>query len=232
MLDTIEFWKDEVRFPTKGVAAPAAAQLPQPGSVWWKHRSWEGLTPAMHGEYYASADIGKMVTMFYNGCDAPTIAHELKRKHNSIAAKLRELRLLSFKSETNTWHVAPNLGPIESFSAFQQPQPSDITADPCLYEFPKPTHLSEQSLAAINPKETTMTTPTIEITTKTLINGQDISAMSDSVIYSTIAAQEAEIEKLEKIKNKPKRLVAEIEKRQAGIKALVDFLDGKESKTA
>lgn len=81
-------------------------------------------------------------------------------------------------------------------------------------------------------KETIMTTTTnaIEITTKTLINGQDIKGLTDSQIYSLIADQEAEIKKLEAIENKPKRLVNEIEKRKAGIKALVDYLDSKEAK--
>lgn len=40
--------------------------------------------------------------------------------------------------------------------------------------------------------------------------------------------QEAQVEELEKIKTKPKKLVNEIEKRKAGIQALVDYLDSKE----
>lgn len=81
---------------------------------------------------------------------------------------------------------------------------------------------------ALNPtKETTVSKP-IEITTKTLINGADITGMSDAEIFSLISNQEAEIEALEKIKTKPKKLVAEIAKRQAGIAALVAYLDSKE----
>lgn len=78
-------------------------------------------------------------------------------------------------------------------------------------------------------KEPTMTKPTIiEITTKTLINGVDISTYSDAQIYEIIAEQEQVIVKLEQINAKPKKLVAEIEKRRDGIKALVDYLDSKE----
>lgn len=68
----------------------------------------------------------------------------------------------------------------------------------------------------------------IEITTKTLVNGKDVATMSDSEVYDLIAAQESKIRELEKIETKPKKLVAEIEKRRAGIQALVSYLDSKE----
>lgn len=82
---------------------------------------------------------------------------------------------------------------------------------------------------ANNLKEIIMNkTEIITIETKTLINGVDITTFKDSEIYSLIAAQEAEIDTLDKIKTKPKKLVAEIEKRKAGIEALVAYLDSKE----
>ena len=68
----------------------------------------------------------------------------------------------------------------------------------------------------------------IEITTKTFINGEDISKMTDSRIYEVIAEQEAHVESLEKIKNKPVRLQREIERCNAGIEALVTFLNSKD----
>lgn len=71
-------------------------------------------------------------------------------------------------------------------------------------------------------------TDIIKIETKTYVNGTDVATLSDSEIYSLIAAQEAQVEELEKIKTKPKKLVNEIEKRKAGIQALVDYLDSKE----
>lgn len=76
------------------------------------------------------------------------------------------------------------------------------------------------------PKEKPMSKP-IEITTKTLVNGNDISGYSDAELYEMIASEEKKIAELNKIENKPKRLVAEIEKRQAGIQALVNYLDSK-----
>lgn len=72
----------------------------------------------------------------------------------------------------------------------------------------------------------------IEITTKTLVNGKDVADMKDSEVYALIAAQEAKVKELEAITTKPKRLVAELAKRQAGIQALVDYLDSKEPASA
>lgn len=71
-------------------------------------------------------------------------------------------------------------------------------------------------------------TAAIVITTKTLVNGVDIATLADSAIYDLIAKQEAAVADLEKIDNKPKKLVNEIAKRKAGIQALVDYLDSKE----
>jgi hypothetical protein len=68
----------------------------------------------------------------------------------------------------------------------------------------------------------------IELTTKTLVNGKDVAEMKDSEVYALIAAQENKVKELEAIGNKPKKLVAEIDKRKAGIQALVDYLDSKE----
>lgn len=66
-----------------------------------------------------------------------------------------------------------------------------------------------------------------DITTRTLTNGADVASYSDSQIYQLIADQEADMAKLDAIKAKPKKLVAEITKRQAGIDALVAYLDSK-----
>lgn len=216
----VEFWKEEVRYP------PAKKPEPEPrnptglpaGAVWWRHTQWQWADPVRHGAFYTKEDIAKMVKMFYEGYAAPAIADELGRKHNSIAAKLATMKLLSFDSEMNLWHVGDNLPPMQQILSINH---NTVPAEqiPTPLDQPQPT------------KETIMTTASIiEITTKTLINGIDIATMGDSAIYSTIANQEAEIKKLEAIENKPKRLVAEIEKRKAGIKALVDFLDSKEAK--
>lgn len=95
---------------------------------------------------------------------------------------------------------------------------------------PPANNLSDLDNLLAPPKETIMNstlTTNIAIETKTLVNGKDIKDYTDASIYDLIAAQEAEIERLEAIKTKPKKLVAEIEKRKAGIQALVDHLDSK-----
>ena len=78
------------------------------------------------------------------------------------------------------------------------------------------------------PQETpTMNTKPFELTTKTYLNGTDLEKLQNAEIYDLIQAQEAEIEKLQAIKAKPKSLLAEVKKRQAGIEALVAYLDSK-----
>ena len=89
---------------------------------------------------------------------------------------------------------------------------------------------SEVTQLSQPPKEITMTKTAIKITTKTFANGVDLSTMSDSEVFDMIAAQEAEIKKLQSIETKPNRLVAEIADRQAGIFALVAHLDSNPAK--
>lgn len=78
-------------------------------------------------------------------------------------------------------------------------------------------------------KENTMK---LELTTRHFLNGKDISEITLAQLYQTIGMAEQDIRELEKIENKPKRLVKEIEKRKADLKALVDFLDAQDSKDA
>lgn len=59
----------------------------------------------------------------------------------------------------------------------------------------------------------------------TLINGKPASEYTDAQLYGIIAKEEAAIENLNRIKRKPKRLEAEITRRQAAIEKLVTFLD-------
>ena len=74
-------------------------------------------------------------------------------------------------------------------------------------------------------QETKMAAPTIE--TKTFIAGKDAKSMSDSEIFALIAELEADVDKLSLIRNKPKKLVASIEKTQAEIAKLVEYVDGR-----
>lgn len=70
----------------------------------------------------------------------------------------------------------------------------------------------------------------IEITTKTLVNGQDFGSMTDDALYNLIRKAEDRIKELSDIENKPAKLTAEIEAHKAGIKALVELMDGRVAK--
>ena len=88
---------------------------------------------------------------------------------------------------------------------------------------------SKKAAPSSTKEEPIMNSPTpIEITTKTFVNGNDVSTMTDGQIYALIAGEEHRIRELRAIGNQPKRLVAEIAKREAGIQALVTYLDSKE----
>lgn len=75
-------------------------------------------------------------------------------------------------------------------------------------------------------------TQAIEITTQVNINGQNIKNFSDAGLYSLIQQQEAEIRALNALQNKPQSLLAEIQKRQAGIDALVNYLNERDAVAA
>lgn len=77
------------------------------------------------------------------------------------------------------------------------------------------------------PKEKVMNSTAIVVTSQVLLNGKPVDSLDDSTIFDVIRTQESEIEALKGIKAQPKRLVAEINKRQAGIDALVAYLDAK-----
>ncbi len=103
--------------------------------------------------------------------------------------------------------------------------PLPIHVPDCPIPIPSPEYLAEWQASQSQPQpESTMSKP-ITITTKTFANGTDISTMADAEVFNLIAEQEAEIEALKKIKAQPKKLVDEIAKREAGIAALVAYLD-------
>lgn len=76
-------------------------------------------------------------------------------------------------------------------------------------------------------KETPVNTKPLTITTKTFtyINGVNVDNFTSAELYDMIAREEAKIRTLEAIENKPVMLQQEIERRRAGIAALVAHLD-------
>lgn len=105
------------------------------------------------------------------------------------------------------------------------PPSRPLFAPKCPIPIPSPEYLAEWQGSQPQPAQEDTMNKSIEITTKTFANGTDIATMKDADIFALIAEQEAEIEGLKKIKAQPKKLVAEIAKREAGIAALVAYLD-------
>lgn len=122
----------------------------------------------------------------------------------------------SFNQAPSQYRVKPGTDPLEL----------PVHVPGCPIPIPSPEYLAEWQASQL-PKEDTMSKP-ITITTTTFVNGADISKMADSEVFGLIASEEAVIEDLKKIKAQPKKLVAEIAKREAGIAALVAYLDSKE----
>ena len=93
-------------------------------------------------------------------------------------------------------------------------------------------HLQTTSTPSPLPKAPTMKTKAIVISTQININGANIVDFKDSELFSMIAQQEAEIKSLNELQNKPQSLLAEIKKRQAGIDAVVNYMNERDKANA
>ena len=92
---------------------------------------------------------------------------------------------------------------------------------------------SSTTTAPVNSKDSTMNpitrTPAIEVTVQINVNGQNAANFTDAQLFGMIQTQEAEIAALQKLANKPQSLLKEVAARQAGIDALVAFLDQRDA---
>ncbi len=212
-LPPLEFWKDAVRYPP---ASPIAGQIFN--TAFAKANGINDRSNwAMYGKPWIEQDKQKLAKLFWAGHDLKVMCEALQRPPNGVLNQLSYLRCLCFDSVLCKYFVTKH-SPQQTHVELKQETDQHTAAAAEIFS-----NLSDSL------KETTMskTTEIIKIETKTLVNGVDIATMENSQIYSLIASQEAEIAELEKIKNKPKKLKAEIEKRQEGIDALVAHLDSK-----
>ena len=122
----------------------------------------------------------------------------------------------TFSSEQSNYRIKPGTDP---------PEP---TTDISILPADTATQFYAACPCSPTPVKEDIVTKPITITTTTFVNGIDISKMADGEVFDLIASEEAVIEGLKKIKAQPKKLVAEIAKREAGIAALVAYLDSKE----
>lgn len=89
-----------------------------------------------------------------------------------------------------------------------------------------------QAYGAITP--TTPATNTmskaITVTTQVNINGVNADNYTNAQLFAMIQQQETEIKNLQSISNKPQSLLCEMETRQAGIVALVSYMNERDAK--
>ena len=123
---------------------------------------------------------------------------------------------------------------------FQLPCPiprttgKDLSMQKSTFDDPK---YCELVLAAVSDKQTQTTegktmSISIELTSQTLLNGQELANYSNQELYRIISKEEGYIAELKAVKAKPKRLVKEIEQRQAKLEELVALLDKQDGEDA
>jgi hypothetical protein len=224
-LPLLEFWLDRVKYPeADGLPAhlKEGAQLDvsyakKPGAN--DRERW-----ARYGRPWEDHEYTMLKQLFWGGKNLEQICITMNRPPNGVLNKLHEAKCVEFDQSGYHYIVrkktpANSAVPFTSVPDKAPPQEfGEVIIDSAVSQ---PTALTFQEILMNK-------TDIIKIETKTYVNDVDVATLNDSEIYSLIAAQEAQVEELEKIKTKPKKLVAEIEKRKAGIQALVDYLDSKE----
>lgn len=162
-------------------------------------------------------------------------AHHAGTRRDAIALACRRLNLVTphgaFYEQLrryfdNTWDMSP---------CDQSNDTASYTKDPTIefwldrVRYPEQPRV-EKSAPIPAPKEIPMSKPqVIKVENRTYINGVEAKDYGNAQIFDLIAAQEASVAELEKIKAKPKALTKEIAERNAGIAALVAYLDSKEA---
>lgn len=167
-------------------------------SVWNKPKEMPVPEPNWKDELRAARDAGATLQMLND--DSQWVDEHSTEHPNYFIFDLRRLR----------YRIKPS-----AFPTHVPKYPNPV---------PSPEYLAEWQGTQPTPKEPTMAKP-IEITVVTYANGADIAKMTNAEVFDLIASEEAAIEKLKQIKAHPKKLVAEIAKRQAGVDALVAHLD-------
>ena len=99
------------------------------------------------------------------------------------------------------------------------------------------TNLLDESAKPLPPTPTPTPTPTtntmskaITVTTQVNVNGVNADNYTDAQLFDMIRQQETEIKNLQALTNKPQSLLREIDTRQAGIDALVSFMNERDAK--
>ena len=163
---------------------------------------------ARHGRPWTPSEEKELRDNFLKGCSLPYLCEHLQRPATGVLIHLTKQNLL-LKEPAGCY--------------------------PCRYFIPdRIALLIKESQSQPETKEIEMSTPTIKsavsapvIQTKTFIAGRDAAHMSDDEIFDLIADLEFAMDKLKLIRNQPKKLVANIEKMQADVAKLVEYVDGR-----
>lgn len=235
------FWDDRVKNEDPGkLKAPTTklTALPSPGDKFdASFASHDHLRRARHGMIWDEAELNKLCSLSAQGSSLKNMCLVLQRPADGVINKMRQTGMIT--TELNQGNYTTHVYTYVYTKHILKHRPVEINPKEeidghinCAQAHFSKTEEALADLSTIPTEEgqpiMTNKTAIIEITNKTLINGVDIKDFKDSEVYDLIAAQEAEIARLEAIKAKPKKLVAEIAKRQEGIAALVAHLDSKE----
>lgn len=222
----LEFWLDDVKYPPQlppGVQEGTKFDISFCRAPDANNRAaWSRF-----GRLWGGDEIARLKGLFWSGRSLEYICHDMERPPSGVLNKLAEHDCLSYDPMTSAYTVRKktphNSGPTKDIEP--EREVTTLPAEIAAHIDNAVSHLTRVSNSL---KEILMNkTEIIKIETKTFVNGVDISTMEDSDVYALIATQEAQIKELDKIETKPRKLTAEIEKRKAGVKALVDYLDSK-----
>ena len=167
---------------------------------------------ARHGKVWTPAETQSLRKELRLGATLKQICESLERPAVGVLTKAVSHSYLERDIEADKYYYTD--------LTLSSPEHLDKTADADL-ESP------EYFINPINEKGTEMSS--IEIKHVTLINGVDITKLSDDQIFDTIAKLEQSIESLDRLKHRPKALERRIESLKTQIKTLVDFSDSRDA---
>lgn len=233
-LPLFAFWEDRVKNadPVKPKAPTVKTTLPSPGDRFdASFASRDYKRRARHGMFWSESELEKLCALSAQGLSLESMCLVLQRPADGVINKLRQTGMVAVDLNHGNYPVYAYTKNILKYQSVDLKSEIDEHLNRAQAHFSKVDEaLAELPVTPTEEGQPTMSNKAtiIEVTTKTLVNGKDIKDFSDAEVYQLIADQEAEIARLEAIKAKPKKLVAEIAKRQEGIAALVAHLDSKE----
>lgn len=185
-----------------------------------------------YGMRWDATEMRLLATRFTRGQTLKEICESMQRPPAGVLSKLVSLRLLTPVGEPNAYgHYSYRVGPgFNSTPTCDSPSTEDpvkgtTTEDITMDKICATQTYAGSAACGIVGSAFNNNVPLIEV--KTMIMGSDASNMADAAIFDLIARREREIAELQKIVNKPTKLVKAIEELQAGIEKLVAYVDAR-----